>query len=98
MKKVTIHTIALALLVAPALAFASTINTSDPFYGFYQFINSIATGALGTGLAITMLVVGGVAGVARNSPMPALAGIAGAVFFHWGPQVIERIMTNGALI
>lgn len=97
MKLSVLKTAIVGLSLTPALALANAINSEDPFFGFYQFINGIAGGALGTGLAVTMLVIGGVFGVARNSPMPALAGVAGAVFFHWGPQVIERIMTNGVV-
>lgn len=88
----------LALLAAPLLAFAGNLNTNDPFYSFYQTVDQWAGGALGTGLAVTMLLMGGGIGVARNSPMPALSGIAGAAFLHWGPDIIKQIMVQGGVL
>lgn len=91
----------LALVGAWAVSmpvFASTINSSDPFYTFYTTVTNWTQGALGTGLAITMLLMGGAIGVAKNSPMPALSGVAGAAFLHWGPTIIQQMMSNGAVI
>jgi conjugal transfer pilus assembly protein TraA len=79
-------------------AFAGTIDTSDAFYSYYQTVTNWTGGALGVGLATTMLLMGGAIGVAKNSPMPALTGVAGAAFLHWGPQIIQQIMVNGALM
>jgi len=91
-------TIALAIcLLATSPVFAGTITEQDAFYSFYQTINDWVGGALGTGLAITMLLMGGAIGVAQNSPMPALSGVAGAAFLHWGPEIIKSIMSNGGL-
>jgi conjugal transfer pilus assembly protein TraA len=45
-----------------------------------------------------MLLMGGAIGVAKNSPMPALTGVAGAAFLHWGPQIIQNIMLQGYTI
>ena len=84
------------LLAAPA--FAGTVDTSDAFYSFYHTIDQWVGGALGTGLAITMLLMGGAVGVAKNSPMPALAGVASAAFLHWGPEIIKQIMVSGAVM
>jgi conjugal transfer pilus assembly protein TraA len=86
-----------ALTAAYFPAFAGTVDTNDAFYTFYETINGWAGGALGVGLATTMMVMGGAIGVAKNSPMPALTGIAGAAFLHWGPQIIKQVMLNGAL-
>ena len=80
-----------------AAAYAGTVDTNDAFYQFYQTVDGWATGALGVGLATTMLIMGGAIGVAKNSPMPALTGIGGAAFLHWGPQIIKNLMLNGAL-
>jgi len=85
----------LALLSATALANAGTVATGDAFYEYYNTIEGWATGGLGVGLATTMLVLGGAIGVAKNSPMPALTGVAGAAFLHFGPTVINQIMLNG---
>lgn len=82
-------------LFVSASAFAGQMDTQDAFYGFYDTVNHWAQGPLGTGLATTMLLVGAGTGVARNSPMPALSGIAGAAFLHWGPGIITNMMANG---
>jgi conjugal transfer pilus assembly protein TraA len=80
----------------PMAAFASN-NSSDPFSEFATTVVGWAQGPLGTGLAVTMMLIGAGLGVARNSPMPALSGIAGAAFLNWGPGIIQSL-TNGALI
>ncbi len=78
-------------------AFAAT-NTSDPFYQFTQTVQNWANGPLGVGLATSMLLIGAGIGVAKNSPLPALSGVAGAAFLHWGPGVISTMMGSGAII
>lgn len=88
--------VALGMLLASP-AFAGTSGGDDPFVAFYDTIREWTGGALGTGLAITMLLMGGAIGVAKNSPMPALTGVAGAAFLNWGPEIIEQIMGYGAL-
>lgn len=91
-------TVALAIcLLATTPVFAGTVDSNDAFYGFYETVDAWVSGALGTGLAITMLLMGGAIGVAQNSPMPALTGVAGAAFMHWGPMIIKSIMGNGGL-
>ncbi|MBC8737245.1 hypothetical protein F6X40_10540 [Paraburkholderia sp. UCT31] len=87
---------AAALSLTSAAAFAS-VDTGDAFYEYYNTVNGWVTGPLGMGLATTMLLMGGAIGVAKNSPMPALTGVAGAAFLHWGPTVIKTIMLNGYL-
>lgn len=82
-------------LMASAAAWAN--NTNDAFSGFADTVLGWAQGPLGTGLSVTMMLMGAGMGVARNSPMPALSGIAGAAFLNWGPDIIQSL-TNGALI
>ena len=89
---------AAALMAAPALAMAQDPTQNDAFYTFWNTVNSWTTGGLGIGLATTMLLMGGAIGVAKNSPMPALTGIAGAAFLKWGPDIIKQIMMNGGLV
>lgn len=90
----------LALLSAGAHA-SNTAPTGavaqDAFDEFGSTVMGWAQGPLGTGLAITMMLMGAGMGVAKNSPMPALSGIAGAAFLNWGPGIIETL-TTGALI
>lgn len=97
LKKLKTMLLGAALTAAAYPAMASTVDTNDAFYSFYSTIDGWAGGALGVGLATTMLVMGGAIGVAKNSPMPALTGIGGAAFLHWGPQIIKQVMLNGAL-
>lgn len=87
-----------ALLAATSPAFANGLDSDDPFVDFMQTVDGYAKGGLGTGLAITMTLIGGIAGVARNSPMPALSGVAGAACLRYGPEVIKKIMGTGALV
>ena len=83
------------LASAAAMAHAGSVDSGDNFYEYYNTINQWATGGLGVGLATTMLVMGGAIGVAKNSPMPTLTGVAGAAFLHFGPSIIKNIMLNG---
>lgn len=89
---------ALALMFTSQTALAAGANNTDDFNSFYTTVKGWTGGALGLGLATTMLLMGGAIGVAQNSPMPALSGIAGAAFLHWGPEIIENIMTAGAVV
>jgi hypothetical protein len=45
-----------------------------------------------------MLVMGGAIGVAKNSPMPALTGVAGAAFLHFAPAIIMNIMAPQGIV
>lgn len=90
--------IAVGTLLASPMALAAAAGSGDEFHTFYQTVRDWTGGALGTGLAVTMLLMGGAIGVAKNSPMPALTGVAGAAFLHWGPEVIESIMGYGGLL
>jgi conjugal transfer pilus assembly protein TraA len=85
-------------MLTPAMAMAGNVDTGDAFYSYYDAVNGFAHGGLGIGLAITMLLMGGLSGVARNSPIPALSGVAGAAILHWGPDIIRSLMLGGALI
>lgn len=90
--------VTVALLLTPAIALAGTTPTGGPFEEFMTTVTDWATGPLGIGIAIASLLIGAVLGVAKNSPMPALAGIAMAAFIHWGPSVISSIFTDGAVL
>lgn len=88
---------ALALMSGAAMAGTTTTDSAKAFDSFKTTVLEWANGSLGTGLAVTMLLVGTGMGIARNSPMPALSGVAGAAFLNWGPKIIEQL-TGGALI
>lgn len=83
---------AAAMVAASGAAMAGAPDSADAFYSFWNTVNGWTTGGLGVGLATTMLLMGGAIGVAKNSPMPALTGVAGAAFLHWGPSIIQNIM------
>lgn len=77
---------------------SGTATTTKSFDNFAATVNDWASGPLGVGLSITMMLVGTGMGIARNSPMPALSGVAGAAFLNWGPGIITELVTSGALI
>lgn len=87
----------LALMSGAAMAGTTSTGTAAAFDSFKTTVLAWANGSLGTGLAVTMLLVGTGMGIARNSPMPALSGVAGAAFLNWGPKIIEQL-TGGALV
>ena len=112
-------TLASAASMAATTGNVNAVSTGaqDAFTGFRDTVLTWAKGPLGTGLAVTMMLMGagvGVgndthglmlallgdaedAGVAKNTPMPALSGVAGAAFLNWGPGIIMS-MTEGALL
>lgn len=85
-------------LLGSAAAFANTSTSGDPFQNFSNTVVGWAQGPLGNGLAVTMMLVGAGMGIARNSPMPALSGVAGAAFLNWGPDIINTLVQKSALI
>lgn len=97
MKKSTLLKIAGLAAAAVGTALAAQVSSGDAFYTYYDTVKNWTNGGLGIGLASTMLLMGGAIGVAKNSPMPALSGVAGAAFLHWGPNIILNIMNGGAL-
>ena len=92
---------ALASSVAMANVTGTTSVTAASgaaaFDAFRDTVLTWAQGPLGTGLSVTMMLMGAALGVAKNSPMPALSGIAGAAFLNWGPGIIQSL-TSGALV
>ncbi|MBE0470134.1 MAG: hypothetical protein IBX55_11590 [Methyloprofundus sp.] len=74
-----------------------TPGANDPFGEFMTTVDSWAKGAYGVGAGIASILVGGAYAVGKNSPMPALAGLATAAFIYWGPGVVKTMIT-GAVI
>jgi len=87
-----------AVASATSTTLAGTGGTGDAFYDFAETVESWSTGPLGIGLALAMLLMGAGYGVAKNSPMPALSGVAGGALLHWGPGAIISIMSGGAVL
>lgn len=86
-------------MLGSAAAMAGTTNTNQDatFLKFRDTVLSWAQGPLGTGLAVTMMIMGAGMGIARNSPMPALSGIAGAAFLNWGPNIVQTLVEGGLI-
>lgn len=103
LSKKTMAKVGFGAVMALGAATAAMAETDAPtgidgaFNSFRDTVIRWAKGPLGTGLAVTMMLVGAGMGVARNSPMPALSGVAGAAFLNWGPGIITSL-TTGALI
>lgn len=89
----------LAILLSPLAAMANNAAAAsgDEFGSFYTTVHEWSSGGLGTGLAISSLLVGSGIAVTKNSPMPALAGVGVAAFLKWGPDIITSLVT-GSLI
>lgn len=81
-----------------AIAGSATGGASADFDVFMNTVKDWSQGALGKGLAITMTLMGGAIGVAKNSPMPALTGLGGAAFLSYSPEIIDSIFASGAVM
>ena len=88
MKKFALAT---ALTLAATSAFAGT--TGDEFQTMYTTLLNWATGYLGKAIAIAAFILGAGVGIARSSPIPALAGVVFALFMVYVPTIIDTIMT-----
>ena len=69
--------VALILALGATSAFAGT--TGDEFQTMYTTLLDWATGYLGKAIAIAAFILGAGVGIARSSPIPALAGVVFAV-------------------
>lgn len=81
-----------------AIATASIVSTSDPFFDFMDTVEGWAQGPLGIGLAVTSIIIGGARAVGNNNPFSALAGVALGAFIAWGPSVVKGLISGGAVI
>lgn len=80
-----------SLLVAGAAVTAGT--TGAEFQSFYDLMNNWATGYLGKAIAVAAFIVGAGIGMAKQDVMPAIIGVAFAIVFVVGPNVINSMMT-----
>lgn len=83
--------IALVLALGASAAFAGT--TGNEFQTMYTTLLDWATGYLGKAIAIAAFILGAGVGIARSSPIPALAGVVFALFMVYVPTIIDTIMT-----
>ena len=82
---------ALVLALGATSAFAGT--TGAEFQTMYTTLLNWATGYLGKSIAVAAFILGAGIGVARSSPIPALAGVVFALFMVYVPTIIDSIMT-----
>ena len=80
-----------ALTLAAGSALAGTTGTE--FQTMYTTLLNWATGFLGKSIAIAAFILGAGIGIARSSPIPALAGVVFALFMVYVPSIIDSIMT-----
>jgi conjugal transfer pilus assembly protein TraA len=91
-RNLTVFTpVALILALGATSAFAGT--TGDEFQTMYTTLLNWATGYLGKAIAIAAFILGAGVGIARSSPIPALAGVVFALFMVYVPTIIDTIMT-----
>ena len=83
--------VALFLALGATSAFAGT--TGAEFQTMYTTLLNWATGYLGKSIAVAAFILGAGIGVARSSPIPALAGVVFALFMVYVPTIIDSIMT-----
>ena len=83
--------VALILALGATTAFAGT--TGAEFQTMYTTLLNWATGYLGKAIALAAFILGAGVGIARSSPIPALAGVVFALFMVYVPTIIEAIMT-----
>ena len=83
--------VALLLALGATSAFAGTTGTE--FQTMYTTLLNWATGYLGKAIAVAAFIRGAGIGVARSSPIPALAGVVFALFMVYVPTIIDSIMT-----
>ncbi len=87
----TVAPVALLLALGATSAFAGT--TGSEFQTMYTTMLNWATGYLGKAIAVAAFILGAGIGVARSSPIPALAGVVFALFMVYVPTIIDSIMT-----
>ena len=83
--------VAIVLALGATSAFAGTTGTE--FQTMYTTLLNWATGYLGKAIAVAAFILGAGIGVARSSPVPALAGVGVALFMDYVPTIIDSIMT-----
>ena len=87
----TVAPVALLLALGATSALAGTTGTE--FQTMYTTMLNWATGYLGKAIAVAAFILGAGIGVARSSPIPALAGVVFALFMVYVPTIIDSIMT-----
>ena len=82
---------AAALTLAPEAAVAGTGGTE--FQATYDMLISWMTGLLGRIIAIAFIIVGLIAGVARQSILSFAIGIAAGLGLFMAPDIIDAVVS-----
>lgn len=77
---------------APAAESLGACATDPQMASVTQTLNAFASGTLGKMLSIATLMIGLAAGITKASPVPALVGIAMAVWVAFAPQVMMTLI------
>lgn len=85
----------LALMLASASAFAG--GGGDDFMPVWQELSDWTQGYLGQVIAGAMILVGVIAGIARQSLMAFAIGIAAGLGLSFAPDIIEGLMGASAM-
>ncbi len=105
LKNLAVRFAPVAATAVPAVASAQTYNNTDlqtsansvdAFNSFAGTLVAWANSGLGVGISVAAFLVGAGVGVAKNSALPMLGGVAIAAFLHWGPSILEDLAGNGA--
>ena len=91
-KKWVIAFALLAMLLLIAFN-ADAGTTGTEFKGIYDKLKDWTSGYLGRAIALFVLLLGLGVGAAKQSPIPAIAGVVFALFVAFGPAVLEGIAT-----
>lgn len=92
-KKAILIVAALLVLLVLMVGIAHGGTTGSEFQGIYDKIKDWTSGYLGRSIAAFAFLLGLGAGVAKGSPIPAIAGVVFALFVSFGPAVLEGIAT-----
>ena len=85
-------------LIVPAVTFAAAAvpTATSPFFTVYTIVIGWLNGPLALTLSLAAVIIGLGVGIVRQNPMPAVAGIAFAVFSTVLPNIVISIM--GAVV
>jgi hypothetical protein len=78
-----------ALLTAPALCMAQTVN--DPLIAMVSAWNAFSNSTLGVVLVFGLMMAGMAIAVIKANFVPAMTAISAAIFLHLGPGFLQNI-------
>ena len=82
---------AVALLAAAGTTLAGTTGTE--FQTLYTLLTGWMTGFLGRSVAVIFIIIGVIAGAARQSIMGFVLGISAGVGMFLAPAIIDNVVT-----